>query len=214
MKKLEELTYFDILEIPINASSFEIREAYQEALSIYSEDSLSTYAFFDGEERKRVLVKIEEAYSTLVDEKKRAEYERQLVREGKIDMSLVEDKGPRKPIPLFQVGESKSRDAFVNRIRHKVKAGDHDEERKKILDKEQFSGADLKHLREAIGLTLEEVFEITRINVSILRSIEEDHHESLPAMIYLRSFIKSYAQVLELDPERTLQAYLKSIAPS
>lgn len=211
MKKLEELTYFDILEIPINASSFEIREAYREAVSIYSEDSLSTYAFFDDEERKRVLVKIEEAYSTLVDKKRRAEYEKQLIREGKIDASLVEDKGPSEPIPLFQVGQSNSRDAFVNRIKNKVKAGDHDEERKKTLDKEQLSGADLKHLRETIGLTLEEVFEITRINVSVLSSIERDHHESLPPMIYLRSFIKSYAQVLELDPERTLQAYLKNI---
>jgi DnaJ-class molecular chaperone len=214
MKKLEELTYFEILEIPINASSFEIREAYREALSIYSEDSLSTYALFDDGERERVLAKIEEAYSTLLDEKRRAEYEKQLVGEGRIDASLVKDKGERKPIPLFQVGESKSTGAFAKRIRHKVKAGDHDEERKNILDKEQLSGADLKHLRETIGLTLEEVFEITRINVSILRCIEGDQYENLPAMIYLRSFIKSYAQVLELNPERALQAYMKNIASS
>jgi DnaJ-class molecular chaperone len=210
MKRLEELTYFEILEIPVHASSFEIREAYREALAIYSEDSLSTYAFFDDEERKKVLDKIEAAYSTLVDEKRRAEYERRLVREGRIDASLLEEKAAKKPIPIFQVGQSKSRDAFVNRIRQKVKASDHDEDRETILDKGELAGKDLRHLREAIGLTLEEVFEITRINVSILKAIEGDLYEALPAMIYLRSFIKSYAQVLELDPESTLRAYLKN----
>jgi DnaJ-class molecular chaperone len=209
MKRLEELTYFEILEIPVHASSLEIREAYREALSIYSEDSLSTYAFFDDEERKRVLEKIEEAYATLVDAKRRSEYERHLVRDGRIDASLLKEKKPNKPVPMFQVGQSNSREAFVNRIKQKVQAGDHQEDRKTILDKEQLAGEDLKHLREAIGLTLEEVFEMTRINVSILKAIEGDLYEALPAMIYLRSFIKSYARVLELDPESTLRAYLK-----
>lgn len=211
MKRLEELTYFEILEIPVHASSFEIREAYREALSIYSEDSLSTYAFFDDEERKRVLEKIEEAYATLLDEKRRAEYERRLVRQGRIDSSLLKEKEPKKPIPIFQVGQSKSREAFVNRIRQKVNASSHDEGRKTILDKEQLTGEDLKHFREAIGLSLEEVFELTRINVSILKAIEGDLYEALPATIYLKSFIKSYAQVLALDPESALQAYLKGI---
>ena len=98
MKRLEELTYFEILEIPVHASSFEIREAYREALSIYSEDSLSTYAFFDDEERKRVLEKIEEAYATLLDEKRRAEYERRLVRQGRIDSSLLKEKETKKAL--------------------------------------------------------------------------------------------------------------------
>ena len=209
MKRLEELTYFEILEIPVHASSFEIREAYREALSIYSENSLSTYAFFDEDERKRVLDKIEEAYATLVDEKRRAEYERRLVLQGRIDSSLLKEKEPKKPIPIFQVGQSKSREAFVNRIRQKVKASSQDEGRKTILDKDQLAGEDLKRFREAIGLSLEEVFELTRINVSILKAIEGDLYEALPAMIYLKSFIKSYAQVLALDPESTLQAYLK-----
>jgi DnaJ-class molecular chaperone len=211
MKRLEELTYYEILEIPVRASSFEIREAYRDALSIYSEDSLSTYAFFDDEERKRVLDKIEEAYATLADENKRAEYERRLVRQGRMDSSLLREKEPKKPIPIFQVGQSKSREAFVNRIRQKVKADSHDEGRRTIVDKEQLTGEDLKHFRESVGLSLEEVFELTRINVSILKAIEGNLYEGLPAMIYLKSFIKSYAQVLALDPESTLQAYLKSI---
>jgi DnaJ-class molecular chaperone len=211
MKRLEELTYYEILEIPVRASSFEIREAYREALSIYSEDSLSTYAFFDDEERKRVLDRIEEAYATLVDENKRAEYERRLVREGRMDSSLLREKEPKKAIPIFQVGQSKSREAFVHRIRQKVKAESHHEGRRTILDKEQLTGEDLKHFREAVGLSLEEVFELTRINVSILKAIEGNLYEALPAMIYLKSFIKSYAQVLALDPESTLQAYLKSV---
>jgi DnaJ-class molecular chaperone len=44
MKKFEDLSYYEILEIPVEASSYEIREAYKEALSIYTEDSLTTYS--------------------------------------------------------------------------------------------------------------------------------------------------------------------------
>ncbi|MGD2125070.1 MAG: helix-turn-helix domain-containing protein [Desulfobacteraceae bacterium] len=205
------MNHFEILEVPANASSFEIKEAYKEALSIYSEDSLSTYSFFNDSERKTVLRKIEEAYSTLIDDKKRADYERLLVDEGKIDASILEKKGHKKAVPLFQTGQSKSRDAFINRIRNKVKTSDHDEERREILEKVSISGFDLEKLRESIGISLEEVFEITRINVSILSSVEKDEFEKLPAKIYLKSFIKSYAEVLQLDPERIFEAYIKNM---
>jgi DnaJ-class molecular chaperone len=43
MKSLEKLNYYEMLEVPVNASYFEIRQAYKEALSIYNEDSLVTY---------------------------------------------------------------------------------------------------------------------------------------------------------------------------
>jgi len=45
MKRFEELNYYEILELPVNASDFEIRQAYKSALSIYEEDSLSSYTF-------------------------------------------------------------------------------------------------------------------------------------------------------------------------
>ena len=58
MKRFEDLNYYQILEIPVRASSFEIREAYRDALSIYNEDSLTTYSLFTDDERDKILKKI------------------------------------------------------------------------------------------------------------------------------------------------------------
>ena len=79
MKKFEDLSFYEILVIPVGASSYEIREAYKEALSIYNEDSLTTYSLFTDDERDKIRENVEEAFLTLIDEVKRADYDRMLV---------------------------------------------------------------------------------------------------------------------------------------
>jgi len=85
MKKFEELNFYEVLEVPFSASDFEIRQAYKEALSVYSEDSLVTYSFFTDEERERILKKIEEAFLTLIDDRKRGQYDKFLVDTGRVE---------------------------------------------------------------------------------------------------------------------------------
>ena len=45
MKNFDGLNYYEILKIPANSPSFEIKRAYEDALSIYNENSLVTYFF-------------------------------------------------------------------------------------------------------------------------------------------------------------------------
>jgi len=78
MNKFEELNYYEILEIPVNASSFEIRRAYRNAVEVYSDHSLLTYSLFSAEERVNILKKLEDAYNTLIDRTKRTEYDASL----------------------------------------------------------------------------------------------------------------------------------------
>ena len=211
MKRYEELHYYEILEIPINASSFEIRQAYKDALSTYDEDSLITYSLFKDKERDKILKKIKEAFFTLIDENKRADYDRILVNNGKVDASLLTKKKHKKPIPLFQTGKSKNRDAILKRIRNKVKGEDLKEISSEILSKESVSGDDLKKLRQAMGIELEEIYEITRINVSILKSIENNQFGRLPPIIYLKNFLKSYTEILQIDSKRIVDGYMKNM---
>jgi len=72
MKKFNGLNYYEILKIPVNSSYFEIKRAYKNALSLYDEDSLVTYSLLSKAERNEVLNEIENAFFTLIDEKKRA----------------------------------------------------------------------------------------------------------------------------------------------
>ena len=102
MSKFEELTYYELLEIPPNASTFEIRQAYKEALSIYGSDSPISYSFFIEEERERILESIENAFATLIDAQKREQYDKRLVAEKKIDPSRVEKGKQKNPPPFFQ----------------------------------------------------------------------------------------------------------------
>ena len=71
MKKFDGLNHYEILKIPVNSSFFEIKRAYKDALSLYGEDSLVTYALLSKAERDEILNEIENAFLTLTDEKKR-----------------------------------------------------------------------------------------------------------------------------------------------
>ncbi|MEI7638964.1 MAG: RodZ domain-containing protein [Syntrophus sp. (in: bacteria)] len=73
---------------------------------------------------------------------------------------------------------------------------------------------DLKSLREARGLTLKDIFSVTRITVTNLAAIEAGHYNLLPEPVYARTFIKTYAGILETDNKPILQqyeSYLKSL---
>jgi len=214
MKNFDELNNYEILDISINASEFEIRQAYKEALSIYDKDSLSTYSLFTDEERSNVLKKIEEAFYTLIDETSRADYNNMLVKSGEVEASRLNIKDQRKPIPLFRTRTSIDESSFYKKIKRKVEEKEIKEISNQILSKDVISGKDLKTLRESMGVNLEEIFEVARISISILRSIEENETESLPSKIYLKNFLKLYAEILQVDSKRVVDGYLKSINPS
>ncbi len=211
MKRFEELNHYEILEIPVDASSFEIREAYRDALSIYNEDSLVTYSLFTGEERDRILKKVEKAFGTLIDEKSRVDYDRNLVKSGEADPSILNKRSQRKPIPLFRTRNLIDKDALFKKIRKRIEDKEVKEIANQILTKEVISGNDLKKLRESIGIELEEIFEVARIGVSILKSIEEDQSEGLPSSVYLKNFLKVYAELLQVDSKKVVDGYLKNI---
>ena len=211
MNRFEELNLYEILGIPLNASYFEIRQAYKEELSIYDEDSVISYAFFSDDERDGVLKKIEEAFVTLIDDNKRGKYDRALVDAGIADVSILSKKCQKKPIPLFQMGRPAEYNALVKRVKKRVEEKDVTVISTEILSKEVISGNDLKRLRESIGITLEEVFEVARIRKSFLRAIEEDQFEELPPMVYLKSFLKSYAELLQVDVQKIVEGSIKNV---
>jgi len=211
MKKFEDLSYYEILEIPVQASSYEIREAYKEALSIYTENSLTTYSLFTDDERDKILEKVEEAFLTLIDEIKRVEYDRMLVDSGRLDEQILRGKRQGKTTKLFPSNKVTYSNAVSNMVRKKIEEKDVEHIAKKILSEERVSGTDLKRLREAIGIRQEEVFEITRITVSVLDAIENDQLDNLPPLIYLKNFLKQYAEILQLDSEKVIEGYTKNI---
>lgn len=56
-------------------------------------------------------------------------------------------------------------------------------------------------------MTLQEVSASTKIPISKLQAIERDEIESLPGGIFTRGFVRSYADVVGLDPQETLAEF-------
>ena len=67
-------------------------------------------------------------------------------------------------------------------------------------------GDTLRSAREARELTLEKAAVDTRIAAQFLQSLEDETFEGLPAPVYVRGFLRSYAAYLGLDAEPLLEA--------
>jgi cytoskeletal protein RodZ len=71
----------------------------------------------------------------------------------------------------------------------------------------QTVGERLRQRREAKGLSLEAVTRATRLTRTVLSALEEDRYEDIAAPVYVRGFLRIYAQFLEVDADQVLQAW-------
>ena len=60
----------------------------------------------------------------------------------------------------------------------------------------------LEQARVNRGVSLEEAEQATRIRRDYLEKLESDDHSTMPEPIYVRSFVKTYANYLDLDGDR------------
>ncbi len=74
-------------------------------------------------------------------------------------------------------------------------------------------GEYLKRERELRQISLEEVSQGTKISINRLKAIEMDRLDELPAEIFVRGFIKSYAEFIGLVPEDVLLRYQEDVSP-
>ncbi|MFJ7638521.1 RodZ domain-containing protein [Peribacillus sp. NPDC097225] len=74
-------------------------------------------------------------------------------------------------------------------------------------------GNRLKETREAKGLTLDNLQELTKIQKRYLVGIEEGNYSMMPGKFYVRAFIKQYCEAVGLDPDEIFEEF-KSDVPS
>lgn len=60
----------------------------------------------------------------------------------------------------------------------------------------------LEHARLQRGVSLEEAERATMIRKDYLERLESDDHSAMPEPIYVRGFVKAYADYLGLDGDR------------
>jgi hypothetical protein len=71
-------------------------------------------------------------------------------------------------------------------------------------------GSYLKRHRELRGINPAEVSRITRISSTAIHAIESDRFDELPGEVFVRGFLKAYAQAIGLLPAEVLARYTSS----
>ena len=208
MKRLTEKNFYALLGVDSDASSFEIIHAYKEMSQLYNEDSLASYSFFSEEERQEILAKLDEAYSILIDEGKRSRYDRSLIECG----ILQEGMRPTRDRKILRCisGSKHFTSSAPLRIRNELRAMVSSNPLiQEILTHDVLSGQDLRKIREELGVSLEVIAEITKVRLIYLRAIEDDEFDKTPSRMFLKSFVKTYAQSMGLDADMVATRYLK-----
>ena len=210
MKKLQDQHFYELLNVEFNASPLDISRAYKELHELYREDSLASYSFFSKQEREEILAKLQEAYSTLMDEDKRYRYDRLLIERGILPEEMqfqVEHRALRRASPSHHFIRNP-----LLKITDELKAlTTSNSVIQEILSYEILSGKDLKRIRKELGISLEVIGEITKIRPIFLQAIEDDAFDIAPSRMFFKSYLKAYVQCIGLDANIVAGRYLKRI---
>jgi cytoskeletal protein RodZ len=71
----------------------------------------------------------------------------------------------------------------------------------------------LKKAREESGKDIKEISAVLKIRYEYLRAIEEGDFKNLPEEVYIKGYIREYAEFLHIDPETALNAYMQQTSP-
>ena len=211
-KDFDQLNYYEMLDIKPDAPALEIRSAYNAALQIYQSDSLVSYSFFSPEERKEILALLEKAYLSLINEKERETYDNELIRLGILN-STEKNAAVKGPVSIFDINRQRDTSGMLKAHNAELKANVSQNPRiREILSQQEISGADLKAIRNELGVAIENIHQDTKIRIDYLNSIEENNIDKLPAAVYLKGFIKAYLKCLCIEPADEISArYMRGL---
>lgn len=71
-------------------------------------------------------------------------------------------------------------------------------------------GGQLLQARQDLGLSIDDVHKKTKIQKSFLTAIEKGTFDKLPSPFYVRTYIRSYANCLRIEPQYILRDYRKA----
>lgn len=195
MKRVEDLTYYELLEISPDATPQEIQKAYEQAKETFHRDSVAVYSLYSEEEVERIEALVDEAYRVLMDETLRKEYDQS-------HLPMIDSRRREKPLEVeLSVKEKRTPSLLFTELSADTSGG-------------EYRGKGLKLIREKMGIDLKSVSQETKISLQILQSIEDEVVEKLPPLVYLKGFLKAYAQCLGLDPPKVVEEYLKALGPT
>jgi cytoskeletal protein RodZ len=71
----------------------------------------------------------------------------------------------------------------------------------------------LRKKREELGKDLRDISKTLKISYSYLKAIEDEDFKKLPEEVYVKGYIREYAEILHIDPDIAIKAYIQQISP-
>lgn len=202
----EPQTYYDVLELTVDATPQEIRSAYLRLKSSYGKDNIANYSIYSREETEQLLQKIEEAYLILSNPERRRAYD--VSHHGQLGIADPQFDSAEIPSPVMPSIQSPSPVALSatvsNNSSDSFLQSNHE-------PSQEWSGADIRRARESRRITLEDLADYTRISKSYLMAIEEEAFQRLPAVVYVRGFLQQISRRLKLPTETVVQKYIERL---
>lgn len=237
MKDFHEQTYYELLDVPANASQEEILKAYNRARSTYGNNSPALYSLFNKEEAQELLKLIDEAYTVLSNPYKRKKYDHERVHGEEMVVPPMGD------IPFFTGDEitqdlttTESIKAKMPPLREMADGNPEIDSNKPTLQKtetlelgttvfsryktdevfedqikacDNFSGEMIHKIRLYKNVTLDQISEMTKVSRAYLAALENDNYTSLPAQVFIRGFLVQISKILNLDTGKVTNSYLR-----
>lgn len=82
------------------------------------------------------------------------------------------------------------------------------------MSHQAFPGHELRARREELGFSSDDVYRRIRVPAQFVESIEAGAVHNLPAACYSVGFLKTYCQLLGLEPNRYVDTYQACVRPS
>jgi curved DNA-binding protein CbpA len=209
MKRNQKQSHYELLHVPVDASPLEICHAYLDIIEVYHDQSMAANAFFSESERKAILSRLEEAYLVLSNSESRSAYDRSLIETGIMREGKQYRGKSRQAVSLYHVRRKRTlSQRFPQQPEVDKSVVSDNAFIQDILKQDLLTGQDLKKIRITLGVPLERIVLQTRIATGTLEAIEEDQFNRLPPAVYLKSFLKLYAQCLQLDANTIIKGYM------
>ena len=80
------------------------------------------------------------------------------------------------------------------------------------MNDQPIKGRILKEIRESRGISLETIYNETKVPLDALKAIEEGYTIRSISPFYLRGFAKIYARYLDVDVNKVIEDYIAQCA--
>lgn len=208
-------THYNVLNVETSATRIMIRESYLRLKNLYSNGRDGLYGMTGAGDLSRQIAEIDQAFNVLNDDIQRAAYDRKLLgASGKAEASeWTAEADMWKPIPGNAASEIIQTSRSTLKIIKTQAAGSND---RGLQDKflvmmdegDVADGSILIALRELAGVSQVEMQERTKILLEYIRGMENNRFDSLPQVVYVKGFMRSYLRYLNVpNLERIVTAY-------